>query len=495
MKQYQQELIVFFSGMIVMMLELVGSRLLAPYIGTSIFVWTSLIGVILGCLSLGYWIGGKLADKDPHHKTLALIIFSAGIFVALTAVFNKLVLAGMQSLELELRISTVLLAIILFGPASVLLGMVSPYALRLKLMSLGKTGRTAGNLYALSTLGSIAGTFLAGFFLISYLGTITLIYVLALSLFLLSLVSAWRFLILVRILFILLATVLLYYSIQSAKEFSQRAMIDVDTAYSRVLIYEDTDHYSGKRARFMRIGNDSSSAMFLDSDELVYPYTRYYRLAKHFSPGLQRALMIGGAGYSYPKDFLAQFPSARMDVVEIDPEVTELAKEYFHLKPDPRLSVIHEDARTFLNTSNQRYDVIFGDAFQGQTTPFQLTTIEATRKMAEALTEDGVVIVNLISSLQGEKSRFFQAEYATYQAIFPQVYAFAVQFPGQPEVPQNIVLIALKSKNKPSFKSQNPELQLYLDHVTRFPVNAQVPVLTDNYAPVELYTSPLFLTF
>lgn len=91
--------------------------------------------------------------------------------------------------------------------------------------------------------------------------------------------------------------------------------------------------------------------------------------------------------------------------------------------------------------------------------------------------------------------QFFQAEYATYQAIFPQVYAFAVQFPGQPEVPQNIVLIALKSKNKPSFKSQNPELQLYLDHVTRFPVNAQVPVLTDNYAPVELYTSPLFLTF
>jgi len=142
-----------------------GSRVVAPHLGTSIYVWTSLIGVILGCLSLGYWIGGKMADRRASVKILASVIFLSAIFIIVISFSKEYVLAWILPIyTFDLRVSTTLAALILFGPPSVLLGIVSPYAAKLKINSLNSSGSTVGTLYAISTIGSIFGTFLAGFF-------------------------------------------------------------------------------------------------------------------------------------------------------------------------------------------------------------------------------------------------------------------------------------------------------------------------------------------
>ena len=164
-------LIVFVSGAVVMVFELAGSRVVGPYFGTSLFVWTSLIGIILGSLSIGYYVGGRLADRVPSYERLSFILLLAAAGVTGALIFKDILLTMLQSAEVDVRTSVVLAAIILFSPASILLGMVSPYAVKLSLRELAHSGRTVGNLYALSTVGSIVGTFLAGFYLIPHFGT------------------------------------------------------------------------------------------------------------------------------------------------------------------------------------------------------------------------------------------------------------------------------------------------------------------------------------
>ncbi|MGI8884102.1 MAG: fused MFS/spermidine synthase, partial [Pyrinomonadaceae bacterium] len=158
-KSFILELTVFVCGALVMIYEIIGSRILSPYIGTSTYVWTSLIGVILAALSLGYWLGGKIADKKPDIKILGLVIFLAGGLVSVTILIQDLVLAIISTTKVGLEIKSVAAAVLLFAPASVLLGFVTPYAVKLKMSSLADSGKTVGRLYALSTVGSIAGTF------------------------------------------------------------------------------------------------------------------------------------------------------------------------------------------------------------------------------------------------------------------------------------------------------------------------------------------------
>ena len=177
--KYLLEITVFIGGALVMIFEIIGSRIVAPYIGASTYVWTSLIGVILGALSLGYWLGGKLADRRPDLKILALVIFSAGGLVALTIFLKDAVLYAIVRISLGLEFKSVIAALVLFAPASVLLGFITPFAVKLKMLSLADSGKTVGRLYALSTVGSILGTFLAGFFLIPFVGSTRTLYLIA----------------------------------------------------------------------------------------------------------------------------------------------------------------------------------------------------------------------------------------------------------------------------------------------------------------------------
>ena len=486
--KYNLEIAVFVCGAVVMVFELVGSRVLGPYFGTSIFVWTSLIGIILGSLSLGYYIGGKVADRKPSLGQLSMIIFLSAVSIGLTILVKAPLLEILDQGISTIKTGSVAASLILFLPTSVLLGMVSPYAAKLKIKDLVSSGSRVGNLYALSTAGSIAGTFLSGFYLIPHFGTNRLLLILSMILLAVSLLLSPKQLIKTKMaaLLILLLGLLGVNGLELAA--MKDGFVDVDTAYNRIWISDQHDRGLNKKVRSLAINRAVSSAMLLDSDELVYEYTKYYRLARHFNPTLQKALMIGGAGYSYPKDFLKKYADATLDVVEIDPAVTELAKRYFNLKADPRLAIFHEDGRVFLNRATKKYDAILGDAFTSQLSlPYQLTTREAVQKKYDALNEDGVVIVNIISSIEGEKGQFLRAEYKTFKSVFPQVYLFPVASPDNGSVLQNIILIALKSTKEPTFESDDPELNGYLGHLWTQRIDDDMPILTDDFAPVDHY--------
>lgn len=182
MRKFFLEIIVFICGAVVMAFEIVGSRMLGPYVGTSIFIWTGIIGVILLCLSLGYYYGGKIADKKPEFKLLAIIILFAGLFIGISTLIKDGLLGMLLTAFSNVKLISLLASFILFSIPSVLLGMVSPFAARLKIKTLHKSGSAVGTLYAISTLGSITGTFLAGFYLIPSFGVTSILYLLSILL-------------------------------------------------------------------------------------------------------------------------------------------------------------------------------------------------------------------------------------------------------------------------------------------------------------------------
>jgi spermidine synthase len=488
MNKYLLEITVFVGGAIVMIFELVGSRVLGPYLGSSTVVWTTLIGVVMASLSLGYYWGGHLADKKATTKILSLIVFGAGVCVLSTFFVMDILLSSLSHATDDKMTILFLSAILLFAPASVLLGMISPYAAKLKLCDLKSSGTTIGNLYALSTMGSIVGTFMAGFYLIPRFGTTTILLLIAFCLLALSLFLSFGKFGRIKIAGLFVVGTLFFFGNITEMIYADSSLVDVDTEYARVWVFDAKEADTGREDRNLKIDKQNSSAMYLDGSDLVYEYTKFYDLAAHFKPDFKKSLLLGGAAYSYPKYYLEKYPEKKLDVVEIDPRLTEIAKEHFKLKDKPNLRIFHEDARIFLNKNKEKYDVIFGDAFGSQLSiPFHLTTKEAVLKNFDAFADDGVVVCNIISSIEGKNGKFLRAEYLTYKSIFPQVYLFPVQRENEGETLQNVILVALKSEKKPAFKNDDAKLQEYLDHLWKEEVTADVPILTDNYAPVEYY--------
>lgn len=481
--------IVFTTGACVMILELVGSRILAPYLGTSIVVWTSLIGIILGSLSIGYYAGGVLADKRADEPTFSLLLVISSLLVTLLG-FIKLPLLEAMKVIHDPHLGSILATILLFTPASIVLGTISPYAVKLKLRTMTTSGATVGTLYAISTIGSIVGTFLAGFTLIVYFGNSQIIYLVAIILALLAVLAHHKSFLLPKIVAVVLAGIGMYGTHTVATLAHAEGVIDVDTRYTRAMVFPTIDHKTGRPIRALVTGPYTiQSAMFLDGDDdLVFDYTKFYRLATHFHPQPKNTLLLGGAGYSFPKDFLKKNPESAMTVVEIDPGLTALAKQYFQLPDDPRLSIVHEDGRTFLNRTSDQYDILYGDAFQSiYSIPYQLATKEAVQHMHDHLSDDGVAIINIISGIQGPRGKFFRAELATFRSVFPQVYVFQTLTDRSPDEVQNLILVALKSKTPASLTSKNPEIQSYLDRLFTTDIPSDLPILTDEHAPVDQY--------
>lgn len=487
------EITVFTCGALVMIYEIIGSRIVSPFIGTSTYVWTSLIGVILGALSLGYWLGGKTADRKPEIKILAAVIFLAAGAVAATILFKEIFLSFIAQSPFIIELKSVVAALVLFAPASVLLGFVTPYAVKLKMISLADSGKTVGRLYALSTVGSILGTFLAGFLLIPLVGSTRTLYLIVVCLAALSvLLAPFAFSkanITVLIMFVFgIATT----ELQSYLLFRTNDLHDFDTEYSRVQVFTMKDDATGRRVRALAFDpHFIQSKMFLDSDELASEYLRYYHLVRHFKPDFQTTLLIGGAGYSFPKDFLKKYPGKQIETVEIDPQMTEIAREYFNLRENPNLKIVHEDGRIFLNRSGAaKYDAVFLDAFGSLfTVPFHLTTVEAVREISRVLKDDGIVLFNAGGALKGSASRFINAELATYRQVFPQVLVFKVRPERTDEEVQNLIIVAAKSPAPLSVETADAEIAALLQNLYTPPLDVREKVLTDDLAPVEFFNS------
>lgn len=487
------EVVVLVCGAVVMIYEIAGSRVVAPFIGTSTYIWTSLIGVILAALSLGYWIGGRTADRVPRKSVLATAILAAAGLIALTTLVKDIFLTAVAAFPVGLEIKAITTALILFAPASVALGFVVPYAVKLRIENLGAAGRTVGRLYALSTIGSIVGTFAAGFFLLPFLGTNRTLYLVTALLFLAPFMLI-RFRpsresagVLIILAFAIAANELTSYAMYRSIGFE-----DIDTQYSRVRVFRTEDPESGRQIEAMTFDPHSTqSAIFTDSNELVFEYTKFYHLIRALHPDFGHALMIGGAGYSFPKAYLETYPNAALDVVEIDPELTAIARRRFRLKEDPRLRIFHQDGRVFLNRAEAAsYDVVMMDAFGSLfSVPFQLTTVEAVAQIHRILNEDGAVILNLGSAIRGDASLFLQAESATYQAIFPNVHLFKVKPERPDEDLQNLILVACKRECMPTEDTEDSLIDSILARRYTSDVPITVPPLTDDLAPVDRYMS------
>ena len=491
-KSWTLKVVVFACGALVMIFEIIGSRILSPFLGASTYIWTSLIGVILGALSLGYWLGGRLADRRPEVKLLAATLIIASSLVSLTALTKEVLLSIIANLTVGLEIKALIAAVLLFAPASICLGFVTPFAVRLEMRDVESTGRTVGRLYALSTIGSIVGTFAAGFFLIPFVGSVRTLYLIAACLLALSLLlaplamSKTAITSLVLFVFGVIATEGNSYLLRQ-----QSDVYDFDTEYSRIQVFRSKDPATGRPIQ--ALATDPyfvQSAAFLDSDELVLDYSRFYHLIGHFNPNIKNSLIIGGAGYSFPKEYLRTYPEAALDVVEIDPQMTAIARRFFRLTDDPRLNIIHEDGRMFINrTGSGTYDAILMDAFGSLfSVPTHLTTIEAVNHLNRILTDDGVIIFNLGSAITGPASHFLNAELATYQKAFPNVYLFKVNPTYPDEKLQNLIMVATKSRVI-KFVSADPNLISLLSHKYSDGIPVIQPILTDDLAPVEYYNS------
>jgi predicted membrane-bound spermidine synthase len=495
------ELIALVSGALVMVLEMVGARVMAPHLGTSVIVWTSLIGVVLACLALGAWLGGRMADRTVSRARLAAILAWAGCGSALTGLLHSTVAGAVADSVPSLHMAAVLCAILLLAFPATFFGMVTPYVIRLRMEGVSSSGRTVGNLYALSTIGSIAGTFLGGFVLVSWFDSTHILLGTGAGMLLLSLLACPRA---VTVRAALLALVCLggwASASYQAFEAAASGTLAVETPYNHIRIVRGLDHEGRELLCLATDPGRFQSAMYVDDPAgLALPYTRFFALGPAVVPDARRVLMLGGGAFSVPRWLLAGRsaldPSTLgVDVVELDPGMTRTAREHFGLADDPRLRVVHEDARTFCNRNTERYDLVFVDVFGScYTVPFQAGTEEAAAAMRRAVKDNGALVMNVIASLDGGAGRLFRSIHAGLARHFAEVLVFAVTDPADPEVIQNLMLLALPVPRPDLAQtlagSADPALAPLLAARVTAPIPS-IPPLRDDFAPVERYSLAL----
>jgi len=493
MKKNVLEITVFLSGAVVMMLELTGSRILAPFVGTSTFIWTSLIGVILASLSLGYYHGGLKADKDPTQKRLSNLLFLAGIAIGIAAVINQGILTYLCTLFTSVKWTAAISASVLFGVPAYLLGMVSPQAVRIRMKDLSTSGATIGRLYALSSLGSIVGTFLVGFYLMHIVGSRNILFILSALTLVLSLINRTHKESAIALVVFILAPFVQSYGKNNLLQVSDTEYCSVQVITGKAL------DSSGKDWKIMKVGNEYSSGMYLDnSDSLVFLYSRFYKLMFHFHPKPENTLLIGGGAYSVPKYFQRVYPSLKMDVIEIDPALTEIAEKEFEFHPNQTTVPIHEDGRIFLNHNEKKYDVIMGDAYRSLfSIPFHLVSKEAMEKMQASLTKDGILMINILSPVTGPNRDLLQSMVKTCRSVFPSVRAFKPMVTAPNDRVQNLMLVCSNQKNGFEASAPSAEIKNMLAQeidLQKIGVEEGI-VLSDDFAPVEHYAEKMLSNY
>lgn len=469
----------FTSGAIVMIVELIGSRILAPYFGSSVLVWTSLIGVVLLSLSLGYYLGGILVDRWPDKRLLSYCVFLGGIFIFLIPTISPPLFAVIAAWDFGLAYASCLAAVAVLFLPNIFLGTILPFISGLYIENNNHLGVKIGTIYALSTFGSIFGVFLAGYFLIPFFPTTATLYSLGLILIIFSLVLYLVDYVKILIM-VVVATSIVFLSF-SLTDKDNRVIAQTESSYSSLQVLETENQ--GEINRYLKANNIVQSAVCMNCEEKLHSTYRNYRLSFCYEPDIKNVLIIGGGGYSIATDLLENYDIDRLDVVEIDPKVTELAREYFMLKDDDRLHIFHQDGRMYINDyEGDKYDLVIMNAFlDSYSIPFHLTTIEAVEKINNMLTENGMVLVNMASAVEGADAKFFQAEYDTYNRVFPFIFVFPAAI-NAPDQVQNIFLLASAKKRVGGEACLSEYLSGYQPKMDWGKM-----VLEDNFAPVNSY--------
>jgi spermidine synthase len=519
---------VFVSGAVLLGVEIAASRVVAPYFGTSLFVWGSLIGVVLTGLAVGYWLGGALADRLPATRLLLSVMSLAALLVLAIPVVDDTVLRWVVAWDPGPRANPFVASIVLFGIPSVVFAAVTPIAVRLVSRSVTSVGRTAGRLFAISTAGSIVGTFATAFFLIPAFGTNQLLALAALTLFgavvLVAVVERLPVAAGAGALGAALAVVAAMsfatpeggtrLTGAAAENWSPvyrergdagvrldhqdegfRVVFSRDTQYHRLAVVEDDD------SRYLRFDNSFQSGMYIERPYATrFPYSDFFHLGRAYRPQAESLLMVGLGGGSAMKRLSRDFPEMELKAVEIDPVVVDVAYEHFALPRDVDVEV--DDGRRYLFRNDRQWDVIGLDAYYSDSIPFHLATREFLELVRERLAPGGVVVANVIGSLEGPGSRLFRSFYRTYREVFPTVVVHPVieaDFDADPEALRNIMLVATDgAAPEPEFlltrwqqelrpdDPESPDLEAAItNRYDRTIPTADVPILTDDYAPTD----------
>jgi spermidine synthase len=485
------------TGAVVMALEILGSRLLAPVFGNSLFVWGALIGVVLAAMSSGYAFGGWISDRYPGGQVLAGLLLFSGGWTFLTAWLSQPVLFKVAAVIEDPRWGPCVAAALLLGPPAFGLSGVLPAMLRLAVSDLEYFGRHTGKMIALSTMGSLAGTWGTAFFFLSWIGSQALIAwlgVIQAGLGLWWLIGGTIARPLVIGIFILCVGALgtgAWFPIQMLKA----PVYQEDSPYQQVRIRDD-DLF-----RYLVLDRTFHAVMWkADPVALFLPYSQLMVASLALIPEPKRGLILGHGGGSLAKWLASQWPELEMDVVEVDPVVVRMAEEYFSYRSPPQHHVHVRDARVFLNSMEQSYDFIWVDVFARHMIPFHLTTVEFFSELRAHLAPNGILAVNLASSGEGGDLLRANAVAQTIRRSFPNVKSFAVKGPwNSPQTrSENLIFFA-------GAPLERHTLRTIVDNVNRLVTQQRLPfeaialldghrtlpwetgvVLTDNYAPYDL---------
>ena len=399
----------FLTGFCLMAFELAAARILAPTIGSSTYVWTSVIGTIIAALSLGYWAGGIIADKRKQPLDVAWLLLAASSTVTACLLVYGEFLPTLAESEMDVRFQAVLAALVLFAPASFVLGMISPYLVKLNVRSLTSSGRSVASLSALNSIGGIVGTFLTGFVLFGYIGSRQTIIIVAVLLLVASWMILWRSRFMPRVGLSLL--VLLFLAIANIPLSSSRIQIDTASAHYGIQDF----YYNNQPVRGLTTGPSGiqSAVALSGSKEPVFWYTNELaRLTLDKKP--QSVLVLGGGTFTLPEYLAQKLPDARIDVVEIDPKLESIATQYFGYDSPQNVNLIFADARTYINQTDVTYDVIIADVYGDSSIPFSLITKEYGHAVAARLNAEGIVLANIIGGETGPCRDVFDAANAAY---------------------------------------------------------------------------------
>lgn len=489
--------IAFISGASIMIIEITANRILAPWFGNSIYTWSGLIGVILFSMSCGYYFGGWKADHNPSYIALShLVLTSACLTISIPIVQSLLTYYFEKA---DIIHGPALASLFLFALPGFFLGAVSPFVTRLisLLSSDRQIGVSAGFVGMLSAFGSVIGTFLAGFVLIPKIQVNTIFVIIGGILISLSLsgyiffgTNKNKFLI-SKILCILLIYLIIIAIFTPKPNELSNIIFDKSTFHHRIRVQENKLS-NGDSLKTLYLDSTIEGAQYKISKEIPILYQQYWELVKIFHPNPKNVAFLGAGSFTMPEALSDAYPESSVDVMEIDPKVIEVGRQFFRIDEYPKMNPIVGDARHRLRFSNKLYDVIFGDAYNGiHHIPAHLITVEYFDIVKKRLSAHGIYMMNIRSSITGEKSELFKGIVNGIKTVFSNVCVFAT-VPNDLYKIQNIILVAAKydipSKtiNYIKKKEENRFNEL-LD--TQISPSMYIPdkflVFTDNYCPIE----------
>ncbi len=478
--------VVFAGGAVLLALEILASRLLAPSFGNSVYVWGSIISVFLAALASGYVLGGWIADRTPTMSGLAQMVALAGVALAALELGGARLVAWMGDWTGGAPAGTLLAAAVLFGPVSVLLATISPYAIRLAAGDLARIGGTAGGLYAISTVGSLAGALGCTFGLIPFMDlerALAWLLVVTATTALAAALAARRPGFLAPALAVLLALFGLLIRPLSVPGLG-------GLVYQRTTPYQTLRVWDRGPIRYLESDRVVHGAVVRADGEVSVAYVRALPVALLLDPRIRRVLVLGMGAGGLATYLQERRPGIEVDLVDVDAVVPEVARRFMGFQAGPRTRVHVADARRFVARSSARWDLVVADTYIGRAVPFHLTTVEFLREVRRKLAPEGVFALNLAAGLN---LPFPRAMVRTLAEVFPCLASFRVPASGNVLVlgtagdlcdpPRDVLARRIEALDGSGF---DPPLATLADLRIRREIDlSDAPVLSDRFAPVE----------